>query len=160
MYDDFKLLCHLNKLLRWLVGRFTNSNSPFEEQGWVTLTCRVQGPERRSAIASGLRVALRSDHLRISCAQVIRGQHVGQQQGGAAQEAPEQRLHRVSRVLCPLLLTSAGIWAPPHLRSSQRNASKCPPNPEVRHDLEATVNDCRTVTTPPPVQCVPSVQFD
>lgn len=72
-----------------------------------------------SPIIPGLRVALRSDQLRISCAQVIRGQDVRQQQGGAQQQAPGRSLHRGSS------RSSSGRRAasPPAHLSGKRTAS-------------------------------------
>ena len=115
----------------------------------MTLTCWVQGPEWWSAIISALCVALCGYELRVPGTEVVCGQHVGHQQWGAAQQAPEHTLHGfcLHRVLWwsvpgpALCVWGSGsdrlhIWG-----ASPANTSNRLPNPNIGHDPQDTVND-------------------
>lgn len=84
----------------------------------LTLTCWIKGPYRWSAIISGLCVALRGDELRVPYTEGVCGQYIRQQQGSAAQQAPEQTLHHFCghRVLRWSHSVSERTWPPPHMR--------------------------------------------
>lgn len=72
-------------------------------------TCWIQGPERRSAIASGLSVALCGDQLRIPRTEVISGQNISQQQ---REEAAEERLHPYLHVESPRWSDRCSLFVP------------------------------------------------